>query len=261
MYAAGERRSVIALTAATSVRLGNPDDGPEVLFRLLSVEPPGATLRSQGPPKILTIGRGSENGIVLDDLLVSRAHARGVLRGEGFDIQDLGSRNGTFVNGAPVAAAFIGPKDLLTIGHSRFTVIDRRLVEQMDIGGVSFVATDLTRTLTNGKRLLDHVSFTLEGSSLLAVIGPSGAGKSTLLGALTGAKPATSGEVLYAGRDLYANFADLRNRIAWCPRTMSFTTSSRSDSLCVSLPSCAFPMTWTRFHARNGSRRSLTNWG
>jgi ABC-type multidrug transport system ATPase subunit/pSer/pThr/pTyr-binding forkhead associated (FHA) protein len=217
MYSDGKRRSVIALTAATSVRLGNPDDGPEVRFRLLSAEPT-APPRSQQPRAILTIGRGTENAIVVDDLLASRAHARAIMRGEGFDIQDLGSRNGTFVNGAPVTTAFLGPKDLLTIGHSRFTVTDHDLVEQVDTGHVSFVATDLTRTLANGKRLLDRVSFTLEGSSLLAVIGPSGAGKSILLGALTGAKPATSGEVLYAGRDLYANYADLRNRIGVVPQ-------------------------------------------
>lgn len=216
LFIGGERRSVIALTASVSVRLGNPD-GPEVQFRLISVESP-VPPRSQSPRTVLTIGRGADNGIVLDDLLVSRAHARAVLRGEGFDIQDLGSRNGTFVNGAPVTTAFLGPKDLLTIGHSRFTVSDRRLVEQTDVGDVSFVATDLTRTLTNGRRLLDRVSFTLEGSSLLAVIGPSGAGKSTLLGALTGARPATSGEVRYAGRDLYANYADLRNRIGVVPQ-------------------------------------------
>jgi ABC-type multidrug transport system ATPase subunit/pSer/pThr/pTyr-binding forkhead associated (FHA) protein len=191
IYSDGKRRSVIALTAATSVRLGNPDDGPEVLFRLLSAEPP-APPRTQQPRAILTIGRGTENAIVLDDLLASRAHARAIVRGEGFDIQDLGSRNGTFVNGG--------------------------LDEQVDTGHVSLVATDLTRTLNNGKPLLNRVSFTLEGSSLLAVIGPSGAGKSTLLGALTGAKPATSGEVLYAGRDLYANYADLRNRIGIVPQ-------------------------------------------
>jgi len=189
MYSEGERRSVIALTEATSVRLGNPDDGPEVRFRLLSAESP-VPPPSQHPRAIVTIGRGTESGIVLDDLLASRAHARAILRGDGFDIQDLGSRNGTFVNGSRVTTAFLGPKDLLTIGHSRFTVTDRRLVEQVDIGHVSFVATDLTRTLTNGKVLLDRVSFTLEGASLLAVIGPSGAGKSTLLGALTGEFPA-----------------------------------------------------------------------
>jgi ABC-type multidrug transport system ATPase subunit/pSer/pThr/pTyr-binding forkhead associated (FHA) protein len=217
MYAEGERRSVITVTAATSVRLADPDDGPEVLLRLLSPDSLASTL-SQSTGAVLTIGRGDENGIVLDDMLASRVHARAVSRDEGFDIQDLGSRNGTFVNGAAVSTSFLGPKDLLTIGHSSFTVVDQHLVEQVDNGHVTFVATDLIRTLANGKVLLDSVSFALEGSNLLAVIGPSGSGKSTLLGALTGARPATNGQVLYAGRDLYANYADLRNRIGVVPQ-------------------------------------------
>jgi ABC-type multidrug transport system ATPase subunit/pSer/pThr/pTyr-binding forkhead associated (FHA) protein len=217
MYSQGQRRSLIAVTDATSVRLANPDDGPEVRFRLLAPESlaPAAV---QNTGAVLTIGRGLENGIVLDDLLASRVHVRAVAVGDGFEIRDLGSRNGTFVNGAQVTAAFLRPSDLLTIGHSSFTVEGRQLVEQVDTGDVSFVATDLTRTLADGKRLLEGVSFALEGSSLLAVIGPSGAGKSTLLGALTGARPATSGQVLYAGRDLYANYADLRNRIGVVPQ-------------------------------------------
>jgi ABC-type multidrug transport system ATPase subunit len=54
--------------------------------------------------------------------------------------------------------------------------------------------------------------------SLLAVVGPSGAGKSTLLGALTGFQPADSGEVRYGGRDLYANYLELRYRIGFVPQ-------------------------------------------
>lgn len=217
MYSGGQRQSLIAVTAATSVRLANPEDGPEVHFRLLAPEALASPV-VQNTGAVLTIGRGLENGIILDDLLASRVHARAVAGGEGFEIQDLGSQNGTFVNGAQVTTAFLGPSDLLTIGHSSFTVEGRQLVQQVDTGDVSFVARDLTRTLADGKRLLEGVSFALEGSSLLAVIGPSGAGKSTLLGALTGAGPATSGQVLYAGRDLYANYADLRNRIGVVPQ-------------------------------------------
>ncbi|PZS28407.1 MAG: ABC transporter ATP-binding protein, partial [Pseudonocardiales bacterium] len=47
---------------------------------------------------------------------------------------------------------------------------------------------------------------------------PSGAGKSTLLGAMTGFRPATEGQVLYAGRDLYADYDDLRQRIGFVPQ-------------------------------------------
>jgi pSer/pThr/pTyr-binding forkhead associated (FHA) protein len=49
----------------------------------------------------LRIGRMKENDLVINNLAVSRFHA--VLRrvGEGFEIEDLGSENGTFVNGVP----------------------------------------------------------------------------------------------------------------------------------------------------------------
>ena len=66
--------------------------------------------------------------------------------------------------------------------------------------------------------LLDEVSFALEGGQFLAVLGPTGAGKSTLLKALTGARPADRGSVLYNGRDLYASYAELRNRIGYVPQ-------------------------------------------
>jgi ABC-type multidrug transport system ATPase subunit/uncharacterized integral membrane protein len=49
-------------------------------------------------------------------------------------------------------------------------------------------------------------------------VGPTGAGKSTLLNALTGFRPATSGTVRYAGRDLYANYPELRHRIGFVPQ-------------------------------------------
>jgi ABC-type multidrug transport system ATPase subunit len=62
------------------------------------------------------------------------------------------------------------------------------------------------------------VSFALEGGDFLAVLGPTGAGKSTLMKALTGNRPADRGAVLYNGRDLYANYAELRNRVGYVPQ-------------------------------------------
>ncbi len=171
-----------------------------------------------GSTQPFTIGRGLENKIVVDDLLVSREHARLVPDGRGFQVQDLGSRNGTYVNGHRIQTAHIGEDDLLAVGHSRFTVRHGQLVASIDEGDVNFVANHLSYTLPDGKKLLDDVSFGLEGSSLLAVIGPSGAGKSTMLKALTGSQQATEGEVYYDGRDLYANFQDLRHRIGVVPQ-------------------------------------------
>ncbi|MEX0665538.1 MAG: FHA domain-containing protein [Acidimicrobiia bacterium] len=53
----------------------------------------------------LTVGRGGGCGVVLpDDQFVSTVHARLFRRGDDLFVEDLGSRNGTFVNGKPVQA-------------------------------------------------------------------------------------------------------------------------------------------------------------
>jgi ABC-type multidrug transport system ATPase subunit len=68
------------------------------------------------------------------------------------------------------------------------------------------------------KTLLADVGFDVPEQSLVAVIGPSGSGKSTLLKALTGYRPADSGEVRYAGRSLVGEYSLLRHRIGLVPQ-------------------------------------------
>ncbi len=54
----------------------------------------------------ITVGRGGGCGIVLpDDSYVSTVHARLFRRGNEVFVEDLGSRNGTFLNGDPVSTA------------------------------------------------------------------------------------------------------------------------------------------------------------
>ena len=93
------------------------------------------------------------------------------------------------------------------------------LQEFVDTGEVSLDVQDLTVAVDHGRKtLLDHVSFPVGEKCLLAVVGPSGAGKSTLLNALTGQRPADHGTVLYDGRDLYRDYAELRQRIGLVPQ-------------------------------------------
>jgi DNA-binding response OmpR family regulator len=51
---------------------------------------------------LITIGRGAECDIVITDRQISRVHARLSRREDGFEVEDLGSKNGTHVNGAPL---------------------------------------------------------------------------------------------------------------------------------------------------------------
>ncbi|MDV9195190.1 ABC transporter ATP-binding protein/permease [Streptomyces sp. Wh19] len=172
--------------------------------------------------RVMRIGRALENELVVSDLQVSRHHAEFHATPDGrFEIRDLGSHNGTYVNGQPLhksGSALIGPSDIVGVGHSTFRLVGDRLEEFVDTGEVSFSARHLTVTVDGGKQILKDVSFGVPEKSLVAVIGPSGSGKSTLLKALTGYRPANQGDVLYDNRNLYKQFAELRQRIGLVPQ-------------------------------------------
>ncbi|MFD5159051.1 FHA domain-containing protein [Streptomyces hawaiiensis] len=172
--------------------------------------------------RVMRIGRALENDLVVSDLQVSRHHAEFHATPDGrMEIRDLGSHNGTYVNGQPIAkggSQLLGPTDVVGVGHSTFRIVGDRLEEFVDTGEVSFSARHLTVTVDGGKQILKDVSFGVPEKSLIAVIGPSGSGKSTLLKALTGYRPANQGEVLYDNRNLYKQFAELRQRIGLVPQ-------------------------------------------
>ncbi|MFJ1734360.1 FHA domain-containing protein [Streptomyces sp. NPDC088254] len=172
--------------------------------------------------RVMRIGRALENDLVVSDLQVSRNHAEFHSTPDGrMEIRDLGSHNGTYVNGQPIAkggSQLLGPTDVVGVGHSTFRIVGDRLEEFVDTGAVSFSARHLTVTVDGGKQILKDVSFGVPEKSLVAVIGPSGSGKSTLLKALTGYRPANEGDVLYDNRNLYKQFAELRQRIGLVPQ-------------------------------------------
>jgi ABC-type multidrug transport system ATPase subunit/pSer/pThr/pTyr-binding forkhead associated (FHA) protein/ABC-type multidrug transport system permease subunit len=217
------------------VRFGNAVDGPRAALSLLPAPAPAAPSPSaltsitgsyRQPTKIrslpertIRIGRSTDNDLVIDDLAVSRHHAelRAVPQGR-YAIVDLESHNGTYLNGAPVVHSLVGAGDLIGIGHSVFCLVGDELQEFVDDGEVSLDVQGLVVRVGDGRTLLDQVSFPVGQKCLLAVAGPSGAGKSTLLNALTGLRPADEGTVRYDGRDLYRDYAELRQRIGLVPQ-------------------------------------------
>ncbi|WP_223856645.1 MULTISPECIES: FHA domain-containing protein [Streptomyces] len=171
--------------------------------------------------RVMRIGRALDNELVVSDLQVSRHHAEFRSTGGRFEIHDLGSHNGTYVNGQALpksGSVLLGPNDIVGVGHSTFRIVGDRLEEFVDSGDVSFSARHLTVTVDGGKQILKDVTFGVPEKSLIGVIGPSGSGKSTLLKALTGYRPADQGDVLYDNRNLYKQFAELRQRIGLVPQ-------------------------------------------
>jgi len=168
--------------------------------------------------RLVRIGRAPENDIVLDDLLVSRNHAvLHRLPAGAYELTDLGSHNGTYVNGRLIQKALLQELDVVSVGHCVFRLVGDALEEYVDTGKVSFEAVGLTVDV-DGSTLVEDVSLSVRECALVGVVGPSGSGKSTLLGALSGLRPAQRGFVFYGGRDLYAHYEELRQRVGVVPQ-------------------------------------------
>jgi len=67
-------------------------------------------------------GRGPDADIFLGDVTVSRRHARFHVDDGGLVVEDLGSTNGTYVNGVRVERAGLGPSDEVYIGKFHLVV-------------------------------------------------------------------------------------------------------------------------------------------
>jgi len=137
---------------------------------------------------------------------------------DSYEIVDLRSDNGTYVNGYRVASAKLTENDIVGIGRSTFRLKGGELRQYVDDGEITIAARELTVKVAGGKVLLDRVTFPIPRECLLGIVGPSGAGKSTLVGALTGIRPADTGTMLYDNRDLYQNYDELRHRIGLVPQ-------------------------------------------
>jgi pSer/pThr/pTyr-binding forkhead associated (FHA) protein len=86
-----------------------------------SDEPP-ITLRLP-PGSIKTIGRTARADFIVDAALVSRIHCRLTAdRSDQLVVEDLGSTNGTLVNGQKIDRRVLRPGDRLTVGRVEFEV-------------------------------------------------------------------------------------------------------------------------------------------
>ncbi|MGJ7609951.1 MULTISPECIES: FHA domain-containing protein [unclassified Variovorax] len=88
-----------------------------------------------------TVGRRADCDIVLDRLTVSASHAALHLRGNKIFIEDLGSTNGTFVNGLPVTEQALEDNDFIEMGGCQILFLDAD-ADTVDHGAAGESATD-----------------------------------------------------------------------------------------------------------------------
>ncbi|MGQ0591264.1 MAG: FHA domain-containing protein [Gammaproteobacteria bacterium] len=185
--------------------------------------PPGPG-KTQAPGDIVTIGRDPHCDHTIDSPLVSREHARLIGEGGAIYVEDLKSTNGTFVNGQRLTGrAQVRPGDRVAIATFAFVFTGEALEPIDETGRVHVEVRGLYKAVPDRasggvKHLLDQVSLVFEPGEFAVIFGTSGSGKSTLLDALNGRRPATGGQVLYNGTDLYASFDLFRAAIGYVPQ-------------------------------------------
>ena len=175
------------------------------------------------------IGRASQSGMVtLNHPAVSRVHAELRRRDGTAFIRDRGSVNGTFVNGKRLSGATaLKEGDTVSIGPYAFHYSKSALLTvQFDENAPVLEAVGLTvdvKDRQSGKpmRILDDVNLQVKKGEFVCIVGSSGSGKSTLVNLLSARTELTKGiqgVVKMKGADLRANFASLKNKMAYVPQ-------------------------------------------
>jgi ABC-type multidrug transport system ATPase subunit/pSer/pThr/pTyr-binding forkhead associated (FHA) protein/ABC-type polysaccharide/polyol phosphate export permease len=179
------------------------------------------------PPKqVVVIGRdASAVDVVIDRPQVSRRHVElRLLGGDQVEVRDLGSSNGTFVNGQRLrGVARVGFKDRVSLGSVQLRIdVAAGLIRKEYHGDIMLQAEGICVDVPDGRRgtrrIVDDVSFTVYPTEFVGLMGPSGAGKTTLMMALNGYTPPSAGRSVVNGIDLYDNYDSFRGNIGYVPQ-------------------------------------------
>src|SRR5271155_5124369 len=195
-----------------------PPETGNLATKMIQAILPGSVTPDK-PPGSATIGRATDNDIVIQDVLASRHHAFLVQSPLGTEIRDARSVNGTFVNGVRVGSAVLNEGDVITIGNVDLVFTEGNLIRRTEAatrtGGLE---VNSVRFSIDGKELLDNISLTARPGTLTAIIGGSGAGKTTLSRLLAGSSRPSAGSVTFEGHDIHAEYATMRSRIGMVPQ-------------------------------------------
>jgi ABC-type multidrug transport system ATPase subunit len=175
---------------------------------------------------VATIGRDPQSAIPLNASIVSWKHAQFVRTASGHDLIDVGSTNGTYVNGKRIKSVSLKVGDVIQIGPFKMVYGQAAIVASagsLRLDGISLRRE--VKTNKGTKVILKDVSLTILPREFVALVGGSGAGKSTLMDALNGSRRATQGRVLINGDDLYRHYDAYRRDMGYVPQADILHTS------------------------------------
>jgi ABC-type multidrug transport system ATPase subunit/pSer/pThr/pTyr-binding forkhead associated (FHA) protein len=166
------------------------------------------------------VGRDPTSDVPLNHPSVSFRHAMIARQNGGLVIRDLGSTNGTFVNGRRIMAPTpLQSGDVVQIGPFKL-VWDAQLqsLAQSVVKGHRLDAIQLSRQVKDKKWILKDVTMCVQPGDFIALVGGSGAGKSTLMKAMNGYDRATHGQMLVDGTELYQHMDLYRSQMGYVPQ-------------------------------------------
>jgi ABC-type multidrug transport system ATPase subunit/pSer/pThr/pTyr-binding forkhead associated (FHA) protein len=168
--------------------------------------------------KTITIGRASDNTVVLNHPQVSGHHARLEQVPGGYRIVDQGSTNHVYVNAQQINSQLLKPGDEVRIGPFKLIYTGTQLTQHDESNSIRIDAVHLKKVGNRKAILIDDISIAIPPRKFVAVVGGSGAGKSMLLDALNGLRPAQQGVVLYNGQDYYHHLAAFSTQLGYVPQ-------------------------------------------
>lgn len=200
-----------------------PDDDQGILKTVLGDGPsvPHGALDLTGRQGVFVLGRAPTCDFQLDYPMVSLWHAELRINHGKATITDLGSSNGTFVNGIRVSRTTpLEPGDVIALGSVWFVLSQDglSLAPKAARGDITIEAREVGVTVSNGKQILERVDLSILPGEFVGLMGPSGAGKSTLIAVLNGYLAPSSGSVTINGRDLYESYDEFRGMVGYVPQ-------------------------------------------
>ena len=189
------------------------------------------------------VGRGINEGLSLNDFMVSKFHALLKLNGNMWSIVDQGSTNGFAVNRQAVQnETVLKPYDVIRIANTTLIFTGDEIVynepqskhirpvntHQNVIMNVNIEEVRVRKYASLAKKtLLKDINLDIESGDFILILGGAGAGKSTFIKSLLG-KVRANGQILFENMDLYKNFKMLKHKIGIVEQ---FSTTRDNDTV------------------------------
>jgi len=132
----------------------------------LIVHEEGGTREFELGPEPAVIGRSQENAVQINHSSISRQHSEIRCSPDGIEVRDLGSSNGTLVNGEKIETRVVGPGDQIRFGQVRAEIAEIAAPEEAGSPGAGEIALqEISIEEPAGAESSEYVLIVMDGES------------------------------------------------------------------------------------------------